>query len=95
MCLTSCRHYIPICIAACVTEQLVMQQIHSADVRVGDLVLVVVGSADEAPQLSPVVEAWESAALGAFNPFVRGADLLVDGVVSSSAGRVDCSGTAR
>jgi hypothetical protein len=41
---------------------------------------------DGSVQLSAVVEVWESAAVGAFNPFVLGADLIVDGVVGGYAG---------
>jgi hypothetical protein len=60
-----------------------MQPEHAAHVRIGDLVLVVAGSAGY-PQLSSVLETWETPAAGAFNPYVRGADLIVDGVVSEA-----------
>ncbi len=50
----------------------------------GDVVMVQVDEGS-APQLSPVVEVWQAAAVGAFNPFVRGADLIVDGVVGGAA----------
>jgi hypothetical protein len=78
-----CRHFIPVCSASCNTTQPSMRPERAAHVRTGDLVLVVAGSA-EYPQLSVVLETWETPAAGAFNPYVRGADLIVDGVVSEA-----------
>ncbi len=60
-----------------------MQPEHAAHVKSGDLVLVVAGSA-KYPQLSVVLDTWETTAAGAFNPYVRGADLIVDGVVRAA-----------
>ncbi|KXZ51391.1 hypothetical protein GPECTOR_12g353 [Gonium pectorale] len=77
-------HFVPVCVEGCTAEQLaqgaaVMRNRRAGDVRVGDVVL----TADP----SPAFEAVESVAVltshGAFNPYVRGADLIVDGVVAS------------
>jgi hypothetical protein len=73
-------HYIPVLPSPAAAPG-AAQPKYASEVRPGDLVLVMAASG-QATQLSAVVEAWQSAAVGAFNPFVRGADLVVDGVVS-------------
>jgi hypothetical protein len=85
----SASHYIPVCASACDSAQPAMEAKYASEVRVGDLVLVM-AAGGQATQLSAVVEAWQSAAVGAFNPYVRGADLVVDGVVSSARAPLTC-----
>lgn len=81
------KHYIPVCTSGCTAEGLaagllVSEARYGSELRAGDVVLVAAG---DQQQLVPsaVLEAWVTQAAGAYNPFVRGADLLVDGVVAS------------
>jgi hypothetical protein len=55
-----------------------MQPKYAASIEQGDLVMVMAG---DKIQLSVVLEAWQSSSFGAFNPFVHGADLVVNNVV--------------
>lgn len=81
------QHYIPVCTSGCTTHdlaagRLVTEARYGSEVKAGDVVLVAAGTQQ---QLAPsaVLEAWVTPAAGAYNPLVRGADLLVDGVVAS------------
>ena len=81
------KHYIPVCVSGCTAEGLAsgaaaMQPKYASELRAGDVLLVAGGGASGLA-LAAVEETWTSAAVGAFNPFVRGADLIVDGVVAS------------
>jgi hypothetical protein len=73
-------HFIPVLApaAAAATAK------YASEVRPGDLVLVSDHS-NSSVAASKVVSVWLAPATGAFNPFVRGADLLVDGVVSAGS----------
>ena len=85
------RHYIPVCVHGCAAGEegwapgsAVLQPKYGSELRVGDVVLVAAaGGSASGLEPAAVVETWVSAAVGAFNPFVRGADLIVDGVVAS------------
>lgn len=55
---------------------------YASEVRPGDVVLVSTPG-NISVVASEVLSAWLAPATGAFNPFVRGADLVVDGVVAS------------
>ncbi|KXZ52030.1 hypothetical protein GPECTOR_10g1053 [Gonium pectorale] len=77
-------HFVPVCVEGCTAEQLtlgaaVMQNRRAGNIRVGDVVL----TADPSPAFETVESVELLAAKGAFNPYVRGADLIVDGVVAS------------
>ncbi|MEW5317868.1 MAG: hypothetical protein WDW38_009132 [Sanguina aurantia] len=75
-------HFIPTCVADCAGASPVMQYKYSRDLAVGDLVLSTT-SINAPAQLTPVTRVWTEIARGAFNPYVRGADMIVDGVVAS------------
>ena len=86
------RHYIPVCVEGCSGDALaaapgssaVMQPKYASDVRVGDIVLAAAADgASSGLALVAVEEVWTGLAAGAFNPLVRGADLIVNGVVAS------------
>ncbi|KXZ51396.1 hypothetical protein GPECTOR_12g358 [Gonium pectorale] len=77
-------HFVPVCVEGCTAEQLaqgaaVMRNRRAGDVRVGDVVL----TADPSPTFEAVESVEVLTSHGAFNPYVRGADLIVDGVVAS------------
>ncbi|KXZ54182.1 hypothetical protein GPECTOR_5g278 [Gonium pectorale] len=80
-------HFVPVCVDRCTAEQLaegaaVIHDRRAGAVRVGD-VLLVDGDSGSPPALSTVASVDVLLARGAFNPYVRGADLIVDGVVAS------------
>ncbi|KXZ41341.1 hypothetical protein GPECTOR_533g535 [Gonium pectorale] len=89
-------HFLPVCAASCTAQDLaagsaVLENRRAADVAVGDVVLLVGGTdgqgdgdgAAASPALATVSHVDTLLARGAFNPYVRGADLIVDGVVAS------------
>jgi hypothetical protein len=81
------QHYIPVCVSGCTLSalasgQLVTEARYASQVKAGDVVLVA-DQASGAVQPSAVVSTWVTADSGLFNPFVRGANLVVDGVVAS------------
>jgi hypothetical protein len=86
------KHFIPVCTSGCdaAGKAPAFEARYASEVRVGDLVRAHHVEGQDT-QLSAVVEAWRAAAVGAFNPFVRGADLVVDGVVSGAARAMHCA----
>ena len=80
-------HYIPVCRAGCSVESLksglaVLKEVYAKDVVVGD-VLVVVGD-DDSLSAAPVVRIWRSTEKGLYNPYVRGARIVTDGLLTSA-----------
>ncbi|GLC58799.1 hypothetical protein PLESTB_001402300 [Pleodorina starrii] len=75
-------HFVPVCVSHCEVEggrAASMENRRAGDVRVGDVVTV----ADPVPALAVVTQVEIIRARGAFNPFIRGADLIVDGLRAS------------
>ncbi|KXZ50772.1 hypothetical protein GPECTOR_15g457 [Gonium pectorale] len=77
-------HFLPVCTAGCTPEGLerrtaVLENRRAGDVREGDTLLL----ADPSPAFAPVSSVDTLLAGGAYNPYVRGADIIVDGVVAS------------
>ncbi|MEW5317818.1 MAG: hypothetical protein WDW38_009086 [Sanguina aurantia] len=77
------RHFIAVCVAACAGAAPAMRYRYASDLAVGDLVCSTPSVNAPALALTPVTRVWTEIARGAFNPYVRGADMIVDGVVAS------------
>ncbi|KXZ51613.1 hypothetical protein GPECTOR_12g577 [Gonium pectorale] len=80
-------HFLPVCAHSCTETDLQagtigLENRRFRDVRVGDMLLLSAGS-DSSFVLAPVSSVDVLMARGAYNPYVRGADLVVDGVVAS------------
>ncbi|KXZ46082.1 hypothetical protein GPECTOR_47g358 [Gonium pectorale] len=80
----SAGHFVPVCVARCSTRELregaaVMENRRAGVVRVGDVVVV----AAPLPDLAEVVAVEVFVSMGAYNPYIRGADLFVDGLLAS------------
>ncbi|KXZ41335.1 hypothetical protein GPECTOR_541g547 [Gonium pectorale] len=80
------RHFLPVCVSRCTQQDLeagsiTLENRRFEDVRVGDLLLLSAGGSSFA--LAPVTAVDVMLTRGAYNPYVRGADLVVDGVVAS------------
>ncbi|KXZ50376.1 hypothetical protein GPECTOR_16g549 [Gonium pectorale] len=84
-------HFVPVCVGRCSDEELaagaaVLENRRAGDVQAGDLIAVVAGgnvTPSRALSLATVTHVDLASSRGAFNPYVRGADLLVDGVLAS------------
>ncbi|KXZ41320.1 hypothetical protein GPECTOR_555g573 [Gonium pectorale] len=79
-------HFLPVCARRCTEADLQagtieLENRRFRDVRAGDVLLISTG--DSSFALAPVSAVDVLMARGAFNPYVRGADLVVDGVVAS------------
>ncbi|KXZ42801.1 hypothetical protein GPECTOR_117g366 [Gonium pectorale] len=78
------KHFVPVCVQRCTAADVrsgtaVLEHRYAGDVRVGDNILV----SDPTPALAVVSAVDVMLARGFFNPYIRGADLIVDGVVAS------------
>lgn len=82
------NHFVPVRVSQSGTGSSVIYKV-ARDVRVGDLVMVVAGNGTSAfsgtAALEPatVTEVWVSRETGLITPYIRGADIIVDGVVAS------------
>ncbi|KXZ53843.1 hypothetical protein GPECTOR_6g761 [Gonium pectorale] len=79
-------HFLPVCAHRCTEADLQagtigLENRRFRDVRAGDMLLLSVGASSFS--LTPVFSVDVLVARGAYNPYVRGADLVVDGVVAS------------
>jgi hypothetical protein len=81
-------HYLPVCVESCSMQGFSAGSFkgvatYAADVKVGDVLMVNSNASSDNVGLSTVVQISMSKGVGAFNPYVRGAYLVVDGVVVS------------
>ncbi|KXZ45742.1 hypothetical protein GPECTOR_51g728 [Gonium pectorale] len=82
----SAGHFVPVCVARCTTWELkegaaVMENRRAKNVRVGDVVAVMAPGSAAEPETVTDVEVLTD--WGAYNPYIRGADLFVDGLLAS------------
>ncbi|KXZ45743.1 hypothetical protein GPECTOR_51g729 [Gonium pectorale] len=80
----SAGHFVPVCVARCSTRELregaaVMENRRAGAVYVGDIVV----AAAPLPHLAEVAHVEVFVSRGAYNPYIRGADLFVDGLLAS------------
>lgn len=82
------HHYAKVCISGCMPEALanggtILEARWAVDVRVGDVLLTCSEDHSQCVDFEEVVAVGLSYEIGKYNPLVRGADLIVDGVVVS------------
>lgn len=79
------QHFARLCVSGCesspTSELVTMRSAYAETVRVGDILQVV--DAWGRLSFSRVVAVWRSEEEGLFNPYVRGGDIVVNGVVAS------------
>lgn len=82
----SLTHYARICKANCDTEgiatqSIVLESVYAKDVIVGDIVAEI--GEGSAVALGRVEKVWVSEEQGLYNPYIRGGDIVVNGIVAS------------
>ena len=76
------RHFIPRCLSGCDSYSTAKSEnVYAMDIAAGNKLFV--SGFDSEIQVSEVISVSEVSSVGVFNPFVFGADLIVDGVVAS------------